>query len=140
MPDTKENIVLLQLDKLCSFTVKMGLPLTSGTVPVPWTPSELVPDAVYFVRAFAVCPNATYGTSQCGVGNSKGFFQVNQINSRPGNLKGAVIGMCFAGPVIFFAYFGIDSALTKRKDKKTQGTGQSHIAPAQMDEKVTTLT
>ena len=130
--------MLLQLDKLCSFTVKTGLPLTAGTV--EWEPTELVPNAVYFVRAFAVCANATYGTSQCGVGNSKGFFQVNQINSRPHNLIGAVIGMCFAGPVIFFAYFGIDTALTKRKDKKTQGTGVTHIAPEQMDEKASTLT
>lgn len=137
MPHANIRMVLLQLDKLCSFTVKTNLPLTSNTV--EWEPTELVPNAVYFVRAFAVCPNATYGTSQCGVGNSKGYFQINQINSRPGNLIGAVIGMCFAGPVIFFTYFGIDSALTKRKDKKAQGTGQT-IAPGQMDEKVSTLT
>ena len=107
-----------------------------------WEPSDLVPNAAYFVRAFAICPNATYGTSPCGVGNSKGFFQVNQINSRPGNLKGAVIGMIFAGPIIFFAYFIIDSALTKRRMKKaSKGVAQTQHVPAQVpDEKLTTLT
>ena len=78
-------------------------------------PPATAPNAAYFVRAYAVCPNATYGTSPCGYGNSKGFFQINQVNSRPGNLKGAVIGMIFAGPVLFFAYFGVDTLLSRRK-------------------------
>ena len=133
-----QHAVLLQLDRLCSFAVKTGLPLTGG--PVEWTPTELVPNAVYFVRAYAVCPNATYGTSQCGVGRSQGFFQINQINSRPNNLLGAVIGMCFAGPIIFLAYFGIDSFLTKRRGQQPHSTGQTYTAPDQMEEKVTTLT
>ena len=132
---------LLQLDKLCPFTVKTAqtLPPTTGTA--MWEPSDLVPDAAYFVRAFAICPNATYGTSPCGVGNSKGFFQVNQIQSRPGNLKGAVIGMIFAGPIIFFAYLAIDSCLSKRRTKKgSKDAAQTQHIPHEADEKLTTLT
>ena len=104
-----------------------------------WMASDIVPDAAYYVRAYAICPNATYGTSPCGFGNSKGFFQVDQINSRPGNLKGAAIGMIFAGPLIFLIYFGTASALNKKKTGKG-ATGQSQHVPHQMDEKVTTLT
>lgn len=113
----KANNVLV-LDKQCAFTVTTTktLPPTSGTA--TWMPPATAPNAGYFVRAYAICPNATYGTSPCGYGNSKGFFEVEQVNSRPTNLKGAVIGMCFAGPVFFFAYFGLDTLLTRRKASK----------------------
>jgi len=111
-------LLLLQLDKQCAFTVATTatLPPTGGSA--TWMPPATAPNAGYFVRAYAICPNATYGPSPCGYGNSKGFFEVEQVNSRPTNLKGAVIGMCFAGPVFFFAYFGLDTLLTKRKAAK----------------------
>lgn len=110
--------MLLQLDKQCAFTVATTatLPPTGGSA--TWMPPATAPNAGYFVRAYAICPNATYGPSPCGYGNSKGFFEVEQINSRPTNLKGAVIGMVFAGPVFFFAYFGLDTLLTRRKAAK----------------------
>lgn len=113
----KANNILV-LDKQCPFTVatKATLPPTSGTA--TWMPPATAPNAGYFVRAYAICPNATFGPSPCGYGNSKGFFEIQQVNSRPTNLKGAVIGMCFAGPVLFFAYFGVDTLLTRRKASK----------------------
>lgn len=112
----KANNILV-LDKQCPFTVAttQTLPPTSGMA--MWTPPETVPNAGYFIRAYAICPNATYGPSPCGFGNSKGFFSINQVDSRPTNLKGAVIAMCFAGPILFFAYFGIDSLVQKRRAK-----------------------
>lgn len=134
------TVLLLQLDKLCPYTVKTAQPLPPTTGTAEWVPTEHVPNAAYFIRALVYCPNSTYGTSPCGVGNSKGFFQVDQINSRPGNLIGAVIGMCFAGPIFFFSYFAIDSLLSKRKSKKSPDAGHAQHNAPQMDEKVSTLT
>ncbi|KAL3141564.1 hypothetical protein ABBQ32_004809 [Trebouxia sp. C0010 RCD-2024] len=132
------NIIVL--DKLCPYTVPSAQPLPPTTGTAQWVPTQHVPDAAYFIRALAYCPNATYGTSPCGVGNSKAFFAVDQIKSRPGYLLGAIIGMCFAGPLVFVSYFAIDSALSKRKGKNTQGMGHAQHTPQQMDEKVSTLT
>ena len=80
-----------------------------------WSPPDTAPNAAYFIRAYAVCKNATYGTSPCGFGNSVGYFQINQITSRPHNMLGAIIGMAFAGPVIFFVYFAADSFIQKKR-------------------------
>jgi len=110
----KANNILV-LDHQCSFAINTPQTLPPTTGSAMWSPPDTVPNAAYFIRAYAVCKNATFGSSPCGFGNSVGYFQINQIDSRPHNMIGAIIGMAFAGPVIFFVYFAADSFIQKKR-------------------------
>ena len=63
----------VQKDKQCGVEITSG---TSESLPpyegnVTWHIGENVPQATYFVRAYAMC-----GETKCAFGNSTGYFQV----------------------------------------------------------------
>lgn len=103
---------IIDKDKQCTTMIAKGLPGLSGST--SWTPNANTPNGVYFVRAYGICTTPN-GTDYCSFGNSMGFFQINQIDSRPTWL--VIMVCCFIpiGPIILGIYFGYDKMTRKNK-------------------------
>jgi hypothetical protein len=94
---------IISKSKKCPFVIKAGLSPVSGNA--TWSPKEVVPTATYFVRAFVMHNSSATVQYQVALGSSKGYFQVNGINSRPKSMKIAA-GLCACvGPLMFVGYF-----------------------------------
>lgn len=84
-------------DKQCSVKIASAK-APEGTF--TWTPPQQAAPATYSVRVLEVCADGSY----CGMGNSKGFYQIDPIDNRPTWLM--VMAGCFAaiGPIVLASF------------------------------------
>jgi len=97
----------MQLDKQCTVAIATGLPAQGQYV---YKPGPNTAPGTYNILALASCSGA-----YCAMGKSPGFYQINEINSRPSWLLTASGIFAAIGPTCLLLFFVGEQYLKKRQ-------------------------
>lgn len=103
---------IIHKDRRCPTLIKKGLSPTNFTF--AYTIGPNTPPATFSVQLLENCGTADVPV-WCGLGQSKGFYSVVPIESRPGWLVGLTVAFMCCGPLALVVFFVVE-----RKMKKEQ--------------------